>query len=145
MRFHGTFQMDLYMQSVGLGSNLILNFPPGPSGQIEPAFVEVAKEFGQEVASLWASPVSVVHGAHGRAVVLSLPKNHSITRVVLREDMSAGQRIAGFIIEGCIQPKRQDWHSCIFQDPIVSHKCMSKMAVKTSKDTHKTAAELGTP
>ena len=34
---------------------------------------------------------------------------------------------------------------CIFQDPIVSHKCMSKMAVKTSKDTHKSAAELGTP
>ena len=34
---------------------------------------------------------------------------------------------------------------CIFQDPMVSHKCMSKMAVKTSKDTHKSAAELGTP
>ena len=26
---------------------------------------------------------------------------------------------------------------CIFQDPIMSHKCMSKTAVKTSKDTHK--------
>ena len=34
---------------------------------------------------------------------------------------------------------------CIFQDPIMSHKCMSKTAVKTSKDTHKSAAELGTP
>ena len=27
----------------------------------------------------------------------------------------------------------------------MSHKCMSKMAVKTSKDTHKSDAELGTP
>ena len=31
------------------------------------------------------------------------------------------------------------------ENPIMSHKCMSKMAVKTSKDTHKSAAELGTP
>ena len=36
-------------------------------------------------------------------------------------------------------------HGRIFQDPIMSHKCMSKMAAKTSKDTHKSAAELGTP
>ena len=40
---------------------------------------------------------------------------------------------------------RQSVRFCIFQDPIMSHKCMSKTAVKTSKDTHKSAAELGTP
>ena len=94
--------MELYLQSVGLGSNLILNFPPGPSGQIEPAFVEVAQQFGQAVAALWSNPVQTVHNVHGRQVVLSLLTNHTISRVVLREDMSTGQRIAGFIIEGFI-------------------------------------------
>jgi alpha-L-fucosidase len=94
--------MELYLQSVGLGSNLILNFPPGPSGQIEPAFVDVARQFGQAVTALWANPIQTAHDVHGRGVVLNLPANQSVSRVVLREDLSTGQRIAGFIIEAFI-------------------------------------------
>ena len=56
--------------------------------------------------------------------------------------------LTAFAMEGLLKiivhgPKNRIF--CIFQDPIVSHKCMSRMAVKTSKDTHKSAAELGTP
>jgi alpha-L-fucosidase len=37
--------LDLYLRSVGLGSNLILNLPPDRSGQIGAEFVEVAEGF----------------------------------------------------------------------------------------------------
>lgn len=73
--------LDLYLRSVGLGSNLILNFPPTTTGQIAPSFVEVAEGFGAAVSALYSKPIVAVHNASGATVVLSTDSNASATTV----------------------------------------------------------------
>ena len=73
--------LDLYLRSVGLGSNLILNFPPTTTGQIAPSFVEVAEGFGAAVSALYSNPIVAVHNVSGTPVVLSTDSNASATTV----------------------------------------------------------------
>ena len=76
--------MDLYLRSVGLGSNLILNFPPDRSGQIGPAFVDVAKQFGDGVNAMYETLVAGVHNVAGPIVSIELSHNASVTMIMLR-------------------------------------------------------------
>ena len=73
--------LDLYLRSVGLGSNLILNFPPTTTGQIAPSFVKVAEGFGAAVSALTSNPIVAVHNVSGATVVLSTGSNASATTV----------------------------------------------------------------
>jgi alpha-L-fucosidase len=73
--------LDLYLRSVGLGSNLILNLPPDRSGQIGADFVNVAEGFGKAVSGMYQSRITSVQNVSGETVVVSLDKNSSASMV----------------------------------------------------------------
>ena len=51
------------------------------------------------MSGMYSTRVASVQNVSGETVVLSLDKNASATTLVLREDLSQGQRIAGFVVE----------------------------------------------
>lgn len=84
---------EIYLNSVGRNSVLLLNIPPDTRGLIADADVErlaelkawIDKNFSQNLASAY----------NGSAVALSAPVN----AVVIGEDISKGQRVEEFAIE----------------------------------------------
>ena len=85
-------------------------------------------------------PAGVVYDGRDMREVLLRPAGRSKHTVLfLYSAETPSTKDGGPVADRTYRP------ACIFQDPIMCHKCMSKMAVKTSKDTHKSAAELGRP
>ena len=109
-RFNASSGVDLYgLQCIGWGAGLILNFPPSTRGRIEPEFVSWAKNFSIEWNRRFG-PTPRVATANGTAAtnlgpnngVISaslLPGHRDVDYIVMREDLSQGQRVAGWVLE----------------------------------------------
>lgn len=95
---------DIYFQSVGYNSVLLLNIPPDRRGLIHEADVQRLNEFAayrkqifmnnriQTVRKIWkATP--------GSEAVYSLKPKSEINVVMLQEDITKGQRVEAFTIE----------------------------------------------
>ena len=96
------------MQCVGMGAGLILNMPPSTRGIVEPPFVSWAADFKQEIDRRYRHPVGTANGSVSTAddgteprpgLVLTLSGCQSVDTVVLREDLSLGQRVASWVLE----------------------------------------------
>ena len=83
---------EIYIQSVGRNSVLLLNVPPDRRGLIAPADSLRLREFGQ-----WLS-VNFPEETGGEAINLPYPKR--VNCAVVGEDISQGQRVERFTIEG---------------------------------------------
>ena len=91
-----------YMQCVGMGAGLILNMPPSTRGVLEPPFVSWASAFKAEIERRYGHPAGVTNGSVSTAdtgveprpgLVLELAGCQPIDTVIVREDLSLGQRI----------------------------------------------------
>ena len=91
-----------YMQCVGMGAGLILNMPPSTRGVLEPPFVSWASAFKAEIERRYGHPAGVTNGSVSTAdtgveprpgLVLELAGCQQIDTVIVREDLSLGQRI----------------------------------------------------
>jgi alpha-L-fucosidase len=120
--------MRLYLLSVGRGSTLLLNVPPGPDGLIAPAdsaslagFKKLLDEFyrgniaagapahsadtrdGCSAASLTDDDPATFWAAKDTvaapSVVVDLGPAKKLNTVVLREHLAMGQRVKGFTVE----------------------------------------------
>jgi alpha-L-fucosidase len=90
---------NIYMLTVGRGSNLILNVPPNSSGLIPDNLVKETRALGSAIASL--SPPHAIAMLNstttlsvGDAVVVRLPVGAAFDTVVSMEDLSGGQCVA---------------------------------------------------
>ena len=90
--------MEMYEQSVGHGSVLLLNNTPDPSGLIPAKDVQRAKEFGDEVKRRYGIKIADVSG-HGKEITVQPSAPSAIDAVVLMEDISQGERIRKYVIE----------------------------------------------
>lgn len=91
--------MDIYYRSVGRGAQLLLNLMPDRSGRIPDADTARAAEFGAEIRRRFGQPLARTSGA-GRHVTLDLGGPTLVDHLVLREELTGGQRILGYRIEG---------------------------------------------
>jgi alpha-L-fucosidase len=111
-RFNASTAVDLYgLQCIGVGAGLILNLPPSTSGIVEPSFVSWAGEFRTEwdrrfgaaaVVGTSNTTVSVATnlGAGNGAVTVDFARGENVVDyVIIREDLSKGQRVAGWVLE----------------------------------------------
>jgi len=91
--------MDIYYQSVGRGATLLLNAAPDTTGLIPAKDMELYRQFGNEIRRLFGNSIAETYG-NGETVELQFDKVESIDHVIIQEDISFGQRVRQYIIEG---------------------------------------------
>lgn len=98
--------VDIYLQSVGRNSTLLLNIPPDTRGLIHENDVQRLKELAQYLEKAFANDL-VVNGnkswqANGAGVVreFALKECASVNTILLQEDIAKGQQMEGFYVEG---------------------------------------------
>ena len=91
--------MDIYYQSVGRGAMLLLNAAPDTTGLIPVKDMELYQQFGDEIRRRFDKSIAETSG-NGLTVELLLNKAEMIDHVVLQEDISFGQRVRQYVIEG---------------------------------------------
>ena len=95
---------DIYFKSVGYNSVLLLNIPPDQRGRISDADVNRLKEFADYRKEIFADNrvkggLKAWTARPGDTRVYQLKPNSEIHVVMLREDISKGQRMEAFTVE----------------------------------------------
>lgn len=99
---------DIYFQSVGYNSSLLLNIPPDRRGHIHCAdslrLQELAGYLGRTFAEDLVKDGNVLwQAASGEEKVYSLKSDSRINVVLLQEDIARGQRIGRFAVDACTE------------------------------------------
>lgn len=97
--------MDMYYRSVGHGAVLLLNHTPDTTGLIPEADVQRGAAFGAEVRRRFGTSVAETHG-RGPTVELALPGPRTIDHVITMEDITGGERVREYVVEGRVG---NDW------------------------------------
>ncbi len=93
--------MDMYYNSVGHSSVLLLNIAPNKSGRIPQVDVKRAAEFGAEIKGRFGRSIAETKGT-GEVVELTIDKPVTIDHVITMEGITQGERVREYIIEGMI-------------------------------------------
>jgi alpha-L-fucosidase len=91
--------MAAYYQSVGHGAVLLLNMTPDPTGAFPQSDVDRIRQFGQEVQRRFSRPVAQTAGT-GSELTLTLSEPSTLNHVVLMEDITQGERIRQYTVDG---------------------------------------------
>jgi alpha-L-fucosidase len=133
--------VEMYYNSVGHNTSLILGVTPNPEGLIPEPDEKRLKEFGKEIERRFSNPVASISGA-GKIVNLKLPELQTVNQVVLMEDITQGERVREFIIEG----KTTDGWQEIFEGSCIGHKFIHRFdAVSLSEIRLKISESVGIP
>ena len=126
---------DIYFQSVGYNSVLLLNIPPDLRGLIHEADVKRLKDFAAYRKRVFADN-RVVKGrkewnaVSGSEKIYSLKPESEINVVMLQEDIAKGQRVESFAVEVLTE---QGWQE-VGQGTTVGYKRLLRFpAVKASQ------------
>jgi alpha-L-fucosidase len=114
--------MEMYYGSVGRNSTLILGITPNADGLIPEPDANRLKEFGMEIKKRFNNPIAELSGK-GNYHILNWKGYKKIDHIVLMEDISQGERIREFKIEGKTQ---QGWQ-VISDGSSVGHKFISRI------------------
>ena len=91
--------IDKYYKSVGRNATLIVGLTPDPRGLMPEGDVKRLEEFGARVKELTENPVKATDGT-GKRINLSLNKRQPINQVIIQEDITKGERIRKYKVEG---------------------------------------------
>lgn len=99
--------VDIYFQSVGMNSVLLLNVPPDKRGRIHENDVEHLRLFGEYISSTFnnekLSDGEIEWKAKsGANKEFSVQQGQTVNTVMLQEDILKGQRVEEFLVEGFI-------------------------------------------
>ena len=93
--------VDCYYRSVGHGCVLILNQTPDTTGLIPQADADRAAELGAEIGRRFAKAIASTSGK-GNIVDLELSAASTIDHIVTMEDITHGERVRQYVIQGRI-------------------------------------------
>lgn len=98
---------DIYYQSVGMNSVLLLNIPPDTRGLLHETDVERLKQFGTYIRETFGNNKLVGGKTTWRAKTgvskeFGVKNGNTINTVMLQEDITKGQRVEEFKVEGLI-------------------------------------------
>lgn len=118
--------VDMYYNSVGHNSTLILGLMPDDRGLIPEADAKRCAELGEAVRRTFNNCVGQTKGT-GKEIELQLDEPATFDHVVLQEDIREGERVRTYVVEARV---RDTWHpvakgSCIGQKRI--HKLEAPM------------------
>uniref|UniRef100_UPI003216326D alpha-L-fucosidase n=1 Tax=uncultured Draconibacterium sp. TaxID=1573823 RepID=UPI003216326D len=109
--------VNMYYNSVGHNSSLILGLTPNPDGLLSAPDVQRLKEMGDEIKRRFANPLASTSGT-GNTIALKLKKYQKVNHVVLAEDIAVGERVREFVLEG---KTKRGWEK-IFEGSCIGHK-----------------------
>ena len=109
--------VDMYYNSVGHNTTLILGVTPNPDGLLPNPDAHRLREFGEELRRRFSNPVASTSGT-GNKITLKLPKRQKVNQIVLTEDIARGERVRKFTVEG---KTRNGWQT-IFEGSCIGHK-----------------------
>ena len=114
--------MDIYYRSIGHGAVLLLNLTPDTTGLIPATDVKRAAEFGAEIRRRFDKSLAET-SASGEVVELDLAgktdgRVPSIDHVVTMEDITQGERVRRYVVEGLVDGKWQE----LCQGTAIGHK-----------------------
>jgi alpha-L-fucosidase len=98
--------LNAYYNSVGRGSNILINATPDPRGLIPDAEVKRLADFGAALELRFGEPVARTDSSNGwtapGVLELKLDKKANIAHVVLEEDIAKGQHVLQYAIDAKI-------------------------------------------
>ncbi|MBX7254772.1 MAG: alpha-L-fucosidase [Candidatus Hydrogenedentes bacterium] len=93
--------LEMYYLSVGHGAVLLLNMTPDTTGRFPEADVKRLAEFGAEINRRFGKSLAET-GGQGSVVELALDKPTKIDHIITMEDITQGERVREYVIEGFI-------------------------------------------
>lgn len=99
--------MDMYNNSVGHNSTLIMGVTPDPRGLIPAPDVRRLKEWGDEIKKRYKNPIAATQG-EGWIIELALPQATIINHIILQEDIANGERVRKYTLEAFIKGAWQE-------------------------------------
>jgi alpha-L-fucosidase len=133
--------LSIYYRSVGRGAQLLLNIPATREGLLPDPDCASAKAFGQEVTRRFAKPVAQTSG-QGSQITLTLAVPKTLDTIILQEDITRGERIRSYRIEGRTSGS---WRS-LGQGTSVGHKRIQPIGAVTVDAIRLVATKsVGTP
>jgi len=93
--------MDMYYRSVGHNCNLLLNATPDTTGLIPEMILPHYANFGREIRRRFGKAIAET-GGEGETVELTLRSPAKIDHVVVMEDITGGERVRAYEIEGLV-------------------------------------------
>lgn len=90
---------DIYFKSVGRNTNLLMGIVIDDQGLVPDADVKLLEEFGDSIEEMFADPVAEVKGEEAEFLI-DLEKPTKINTILLMEDISKGERVRKYSIEG---------------------------------------------
>lgn len=99
--------VDIYYQSVGMNSVLLLNIPPDTRGLLHEIDVERLKQFGDYITSTFKTNLLsggeiAWRGKQGDYKELTVQKGATVNTLMLQEDILKGQRVEVFKVEALL-------------------------------------------
>jgi alpha-L-fucosidase len=91
--------VEMYYNSVGHNSTLILGITPDTDGLIPEADSKRLRQLGKELNRRFCKPLAQIQG-RGNQLNIVLNKATRINQVVLAEDIQEGERVREFVVEG---------------------------------------------
>jgi len=91
--------MEMYYRSVGHGAVLLLNNTPDTTGLIPEADAKRSAEFGAEIKRRFGTSLAETSG-DGPVVELDLGRPTTINHVITMEDITQGERVRKYVLEG---------------------------------------------
>ncbi|MEN8122235.1 MAG: alpha-L-fucosidase [Bacteroidota bacterium] len=114
--------VDMYYKSVGRNSTLILGLTPNDKGLLPQGDVKRLKEFGDDIRKRFSNTLGSTEG-DGSKLVLKLKNKTRINQILLKENISNGERVRNYIIEAMVDGK---WKK-IANGECVGHKRVQKI------------------
>lgn len=90
--------MDMYEKSVGRNATLIVGLTPNPDGVIPEGDVKRLKEWGEEIARRFGTPLAQTSGK-AKKLALDLKGKQKVNYYILQEDITLGERIRAYLVE----------------------------------------------
>lgn len=117
--------MEMYYKSVGRNSTLIMGLTPDPRGLLPEADVKRLAEWGKEINRRFAQPIVRTSGT-GKTISLHLKDPQSINHLVLEEDITQGERVRKFKVQGRLGDK---WIS-LYEGSSIGHKHIARFTAQ---------------
>ena len=109
--------MNMYYNSVGHNTSLILGLTPNTDGLMPEPDVKRLKEWGDEINQRFSNPLATASGK-GNQLNINLKGNQGINHIMLQENIANGERVRKFVLEG----KTSDGWQTIFEGSCIGHK-----------------------
>ncbi|MBF6629327.1 MAG: alpha-L-fucosidase [Proteiniphilum sp.] len=134
--------VDIYYQSVGMNSVLLLNVPPDRRGRLHEVDVERLRQFGAYISNTFKNNkltdgTILWKARSGASKEYNMIPGETINTIMLQEDIRKGQRVEAFKVEGFVN---DEW-VFLTEGTTIGYKRLLKFAETTPSKVRITVLE----